>query len=770
MRFIYFLMMLAAGFAANARDVMGRVCDDGGNSLAGASCVVYTLPDSTYLRGTVSDESGLFRLAAPETGDWFLTVSYIGMESRDIDRKEYVSQTAQGQRLEVALRPATSELGEVVVKARKPQLTLKGEALSYNIDDIMKTRVVSSAHNLLTQLPLIQSRDGNSLELSGAPMGNAVIYINGKQPKLRGSQLTDYLKNIPAEQVKNVEIIYNPSSRWKTRSSVINVVLKRQNAYTANGQVKADAFYKHATSLSGGGSLFAGLPKLNINVMYNYGNIRGKGKEIQDALHTVGDETRHIHDTVTGKVNNLSHTVYTALSYEINSKSSLDLTYNGSFSPRNRQHARQVNSLLGTSVGEGDADRQLNAVSLEYTSPIGLTGGVEYVNHNYDGHEMIDKTSATGEKSPFMRSRSSQHVNRVKVYADGSNSLGRGWTLSYGASYETTNTKNRHTNVSDILNSTTASTTRESIIKGYAGLQRAFFGNRFFASVSASGEHYKIGDYIHNGIFPRATLTFMPSQTHIFQAAYQTFKSYPSFWERMDFVSYSNEYQVNIGNPTLRPADYKVGSLIYVWKNKYVLSSSYYHVKDFFFSQIYLSPDEFLQIQKLFNADLSSVLRFSLTIPLNVKKVWYPTVTLSESLERFKSDDWHGLAFDRRKWSGSVTVNNTFIVSTKPRISLELNGFASTGSMLGLWDRPSNWGVDAGASMSLLKNKLVVSVRGNDLFESQTPMQYMDYGQQRLSVDSRFYGRSLSVSVVYKFKGYKEKQMKSVDTSRYMAE
>ncbi len=429
-----------------------------------------------------------------------------------------------------------------------------------------------------------------------------------------------------------------------------------------------------------------------------------------------------------------------------------------------------MNSLLGTSVGEGDADRQLNAVSLEYTSPIGLTGGVEYVNHNYDGHEMIDKTSATGEKSPFMRSRSSQHVNRVKVYADGSNSLGRGWTLSYGASYETTNTKNRHTNVSDILNSTTASTTRESIIKGYAGLQRAFFGNRFFASVSASGEHYKIGDYIHNGIFPRATLTFMPSQTHIFQAAYQTFKSYPSFWERMDFVSYSNEYQVNIGNPTLRPADYKVGSLIYVWKNKYVLSSSYYHVKDFFFSQIYLSPDEFLQIQKLFNADLSSVLRFSLTIPLNVKKVWYPTVTLSESLERFKSDDWHGLAFDRRKWSGSVTVNNTFIVSTKPRISLELNGFASTGSILGLWDRPSNWGVDAGASMSLLKNKLVVSVRGNDLFESQTPMQYMDYGQQRLSVDSRFYGRSLSVSVVYKFKGYKEKQMKSVDTSRYMAE
>lgn len=70
--------------------------------------------------------------------------------------------------------------------------------------------------------------------------------------------------------------------------------------------------------------------------------------------------------------------------------------------------------------------------------------------------------------------------------------------------------------------------------------------------MSASGEHYKIGDYIHNGIFPRATLTFMPSQTHIFQAAYQTFKSYPSFWERMDFVSYSNEYQVNIGNPTLR--------------------------------------------------------------------------------------------------------------------------------------------------------------------------------------------------------------------------
>lgn len=759
--------MLTLSAWGYAMTITGTVTDVDRSPLAGASCVIHTLPDSAYFSSGVSDSRGRFAVTAPDTADWFLSVSYIGSEPYRIDRRSYLELTAGDRQFQVALKPAASELGEVVVKAAKPQLTMKGDALSYNVDDILKTHVLTSAHNLLSQLPLIQSPDGTRLELSGAPMGSTV-YINGRKPQLQGNQLMDYLKNVPADQVKNVEIVYNPPARWKTRAAVINVVLKRQDAYTVNGQLKAEGYHKYLGSLSSGASLFAGLPKLNVNLMYNFGNTGGKGKEIQFARHTVGDEVREIDDTVTARQRTIKHTVYTALSYELTPKSTIDLTYHGSFTPKNNQWSREANSYLGNATANTDADSRLNALSLIYNSPIGLSGGVEYLNNNYHGRDHIDKIRDGVTPQPFMRSVRSQRVNRVKVYADGSNRVGRGWTLSYGASFEATHTVSDNTNTSDFLNSTSGSTTDERIVKFYAGLQRSFFTNRLFTSLSASGESYRTADYSRFGLFPRATVTFMPSRTHIFQASYQRYKSYPSFWERMDFVSYTNEYQVSIGNPTLRPAVYNVGNLIYVFKNKYVLSASYYDVRDFFFSQIYLSPDRFLQVQKLFNADLSSLYEFSLSIPVSVKKVWYGNFNLSESVERFKTGDWHGLSFDRSRWRSTVTFSNTFILNARPRVALELSGFATTRSALGLWDRPGSWSVNAGLSMSLLKNRLVVAMRGNDLFESATQMQYMDYQKQHLSVDSRFYGRTVSLSVVYKFKGYKEREMKTFDTSRYV--
>ena len=257
------LTMSVWGYAMN---ITGTVTDAEREPLAGASCVVHTLPDSAYYSSGVTDGQGRFAVTAPDAADWFLSVSYIGSEPYAIDRKSYLELTAGGRGLLISLNPAASELGEVVVKASRPQLTMKGEALSYNVDDILKTHVVTSAHNLLSQLPLIQSPDGNRLELSGAPMGST-IYINGRKPQLQGSQLTDYLKNVPADQVKNVEIIYNPPARWKTRSAVINVILKRQAAYTVNGQLKTDGYYRSLGSLSTGGGLFAGLPTLNITLM-----------------------------------------------------------------------------------------------------------------------------------------------------------------------------------------------------------------------------------------------------------------------------------------------------------------------------------------------------------------------------------------------------------------------------------------------------------------------------------------------------------------------
>ena len=59
------------------------------------------------------------------------------------------------------------------------------------------------------------------------------------------------------------------------------------------------------------------------------------------------------------------------------------------------------------------------------------------------------------------------------------------------------------------------------------------------------------------------------------------------------------------------------------------------------------------------------------------------------------------------------------------------------------------------------------SVKGNDLFDSMTPVSEVDFGEQRLRMGNDFHTRNVTVNFVYRFGGYKDRERKKVDTSRF---
>lgn len=668
----------------------------------------------------------------------------------------------------LATTDSVHDLEEFVITSERPQFVQKdGKFIYDNLGSILETRVVSSAHALLLELPLITSTDGSSPKLSGAPLGSTV-FLNGKPSQMSQSQLLDYLKNIPADQVKNIEIIYNPSPKWRTRGAVINVVLKKARRWTVNGMGQATAVNKHVNTANAGLSMTANFGRPTVNMMYSYDRGRGLEKSVTLARHNVGGIIHNVADTSKTRLSSPHHNIYAGVSYDLNAANSLDINYYGMFNPGNSSSLNNLNSEYGRYLTRNESRSNLNSVMATYSNTKGVQAGIEYSHYSLRSGQDVYHILPGNPEMSFAQN-SSQTVNSLRGYADFSTSLPRQWRLVYGLKFNYNKNSNRLDNIhssEDMEGESSKSDTEETIGSVYVGTSRYFFNNKLYASASVSAEHNKLGRYSTFQILPNVSLTFIPNYTHIFQATYTTYNSFPSFWQRQEYVSYSSPYNLSLGNPTLKPARYHVASLLYALKNKYVASLSYYRVNNFFLDQTYLSPSSLVQITQLYNIDYSSVISLNVSVPLSVGKVWYPTVVASLDFERCKSSDWHGLPFDKKGVGCIINLNNSLNLSKRPLISINVDAMYRSSSLAGLWERPHQWMLNAGVSAAFLDERLTVDFRADDILETLIPLHRMRLGTQWLDSDINFYNRSFSIKIAYRFKGYKEFKNRTPDTSR----
>lgn len=742
----------------------GKVLDSEGTPLVGAACIAFTLPDSAYFAGTTTDADGAFSLECPDQGKWFVRVSLIGFESRDIAQTDF----HQSGTLTLRMAESAEMLGEVVVKAKKPQLVERAGSLCYNnLSDIINTRVVSSAHDLLKNLPLISSQDGNALQLAGAPLGS-VVYLNGRPSQMSQSQLIDYLKAVPAEQIKEVEIIYNPPPKWKTRSAVINVVIKNANARTLNGMGRLGATLKHRLSEDASVSAFAGLQKTSVNLVYSLADRRSISKSTTYGRHDVRGTVYEVEDTTIGKSSGLSHSVYAQVSHQINDRNSVEASYLGAFSPADKSRSDAINSHFGQFASDNSSRSSLNAAAITFSNASGIDAGIEYSNFSSRNRQHIwNDNSASPTEALTGQSR--QEVNSFKVYGDAATKLPRAWSLMYGASFNFTRNTNSLVNKSnseDMEGADTKTKLDERKGTAYVGAYRYFLNNRFFVRASIQGELYKIGNYSTHQLMPRIALMYRPGTAHIVQASYSEFRVFPSYWERQEYMSYSNPYSISMGNPSLKPMHYQVATVNYIFKGTYTASLNYYRTKNFYLSQVYQSPDALVQITQPTNIDFSEMWMLSLNVPLSIKDWLYTTFKVDGVYDRYKANDWHNLHFDKSSWTAYITADNTVVLSKSPRVTMNVTGMYIGHRIVGLWERSHMWMLNAGLSAAFLNGRLVVDFKANDLLETVYAKNRMRIGTQYLNMDNNYYARNFSLTLSYKFKGYKESHQRTPDTSR----
>ncbi|MDR1402327.1 MAG: TonB-dependent receptor family protein [Tannerellaceae bacterium] len=760
MLFSLFICLATSGQAQQSiLVVQGQVLDADGVSISGVAVVMQTM-DSVFVDAVVSDADGYFHVES--------SVRPYRLIMQHIAYKPLYMESSKDDIGTVILEESMNELNGVTVTAERPLMRVDNGKLSYDLKAIAQNKLIDNAFDLVKELPGISS-EGNSLRIIGA-MGGTDMLISEKKSNMSFEQLLEYLRSLPADRVEKIELVYNPPPEWHVKGSAINVVLKKEDKYTLQGQLQGRYTSRYANSYMAGGSLFLATPNTSFDLIYNCNDESAKGRNRQYTKHTAGNRAYDVESDIRNKDESRYHNLYLSLNHDFAEKNSLDILYAGTFSPQKNGRITSANNLFSDAYSENKGDEYMHDVSLTCTAPFGLKAGGEYTRFRSASLQAMQYIRDETTVNAFAYDIS-QRINRANVYADMAHSLAHGWQLSYGARYDYTENTNAQS-YEDRENKgegsyDQSSVTGESIANAYAGLKKTFFDGKLQANASLTGEWYKINDYKKNALLPNVSLTYAPVTGHAVQAAYRTRRAYPSYWQRQEYTICHDEYTVAVGNPALRPARYSFVNLLYILRSKYMLRASYYKVNDFVIGQSYQSPDELKLIKKTVNTDFTTAIDFTVVIPLKFGRVFTADLTGSVFNERYKSQDWFDLSYDRNKWTGFISANNTLTLSANPLITLNVRAAYKTPSIQGIWDLDEMWSVNAGMKWEIVKGKAILNFQCNDIFESQYPVIKVRYGNQYQDMDIRYYLRNFLLGFTCSFKGYKDRQTKTVDTSRY---
>ncbi|MCP9770541.1 TonB-dependent receptor [Lacihabitans sp. LS3-19] len=194
-----------------------------------ATLALFKVKDlSKPIDGTVTDDKGKFTLKNLAEGKYAVKFTSIGFKDKTIFLEEITSKNRVINLKDILLSTDAKVLNEVVVTGQGAVVEERVDRLIYNADKDIASKG-GDASDVLRKVPLLSvDLDGN-VSLRGS--SSIRVLINNKPSTIMAASVADALKQIPADQIKTVEVITSPSSKYDAEGStgIINIITKKNN-------------------------------------------------------------------------------------------------------------------------------------------------------------------------------------------------------------------------------------------------------------------------------------------------------------------------------------------------------------------------------------------------------------------------------------------------------------------------------------------------------------------------------------------------------------
>ncbi len=220
---IFIFILFSNHLLAQKGIVSGRVIDsENSQPLEYASVAVYGAADSMLINGTITGNSGNFRIENLPSGLFYIRIRFLGYETLQTQTFEVLSEgvTKLG---DIKVQPSAQMMEEISVSGNRANASNKLEKQVYSSAQF-ETAKGGTAMDVLKNMPSIAVNGQGDVTVRGT--SGFLVLVNGK-PVLTDAQTA--LGQIPANMVSNVELITSPTAKYDPdgKAGIINITTKK---------------------------------------------------------------------------------------------------------------------------------------------------------------------------------------------------------------------------------------------------------------------------------------------------------------------------------------------------------------------------------------------------------------------------------------------------------------------------------------------------------------------------------------------------------------
>jgi len=756
----------------------------GGEAVAFANVALFHTADSSLYKAGTSDEAGIFEMRALGAGAYFLKAIGIGFE--DLRRNELVLTADQQLDLGVlTLASKTMDLAEATVTAARVLVEIKPDRTIFNVDGTINS-VGSDAISLLRKAPNVTVDNNDNISVLGR--AGVLLYVDGKRLPLTGEDLTNYLQNLPAEQIDRIEIITNPGSKYEAEGNagIIDIRLKRDKNLGANGSLNTTASQGryHRANLTGTGNY----RNKRLNVFGTAGVGDGGGymdmKFFSYLNDFVQDEINNHRNDWSNYNYRLGTDVFLAKNHTLGflaSGSINDFTSNSfnRITLAQESAPSEIDSILVANT-RADRDRNQQTYNLNYRFDSGngrsLNLDLDYGNYQNDSKRYQPNRYYDAAENEVLTEiiNSFDTPTDIDIYtfqADYEDKLWGG-TLGLGSKISRVISDNTFLFYEELNDVPVQNDKRSNLFKydekvyaGYVSYNRDLSKKWKLAAglraeqTDASGDLQAFVPELQEppvllnylSWFPNAGLTwdFAPKHSLALNAGRRINR--PDYNVLNPFNNQISQLSYEKGNPFLRPEIVNNLELGYTLAYRYNFKLAYSRTTD----QItrLIAPDDvdpragFITWANL--AD-QTIISFNVSAPVQITKFWNAYCNASISHLDNQADYGDGAVVDVQAITYNIYQQHTFDLPFG--FKGEISGyFSGPGIWGGVFIYETSWSLDLGLQRKFLNDRLNVRLSASDIFFESGWDGYSDFNGLYSLGSGRWDSRRVSLSLGYRF-------------------
>lgn len=543
--------------------------------------------DSSLVTGTITQEDGSFRLEHGEAGEYYVRISFVGYQTKRMTDVTVGQGNQEVDLGEITLAESTAEMEAVEISAEREYMQVEADKTVYSPQNQPVT-AGGSARNVLEEIPSVDVSMEGDISLRGSQ--NVAIYLNGKPAPMSGQALTSFLEGLSAGDIERVEVIPNPSVRYKPEgtSGIINIVLAEDEDRGWGGSVSASA--STDSDYDGSGNVNYGNGPWNIfsNYSLRYDEDQDSGSRFR--INRMADPLNYLSQESSEEEQDLDHTFNTTVDYQVNDLSNVSfrtmLSRRGSEEEELMSYARRGPDSSMTDRYERNSLSNRSDFGMDYRFDFErivepnqneLTAQVDYERdwESNDDRYLQQNLTLNGGDVIDQRPEEEQRVDENEVEQEASaeidyirplwsdTKLEAGYEADFehldSEYYSESRRENGNftpdTDLNNRFNYIEWMHSVYGILNGSVGDFSAQVGGRL-ERAKTTFDQETLGETFENSyfsFFPSVHLSYEATQSNTINVSYSKRVRRPSSWQMNPYSDYEDPTFRRVGNPYLTP-------------------------------------------------------------------------------------------------------------------------------------------------------------------------------------------------------------------------